>query len=193
MKNLLFLARLEFVCKTGCVPHYFQYIGITFLFSPQNLRLKFIIIIFLTSVSYCNQFDPFSNRKTPQRRTLQTNNKCSKQILTRVVSRNSCPDAFVTMFHPTYGYCCDTCVSLGRLWHFGRKNLASFSFELFSLVVIYSRSPLLLCCDLFSRDTPHWFQLWIERQPNQSHTWYVVHHSRLQSRTYHHSWHPSGT
>ena len=37
VKNLLFLARLEFLCKTGCVPHYFQYKEVIFLFFPQNL------------------------------------------------------------------------------------------------------------------------------------------------------------
>ena len=36
VKNLLFLARLEFLCKTGCVPHYFQYKDVTFLFSPKS-------------------------------------------------------------------------------------------------------------------------------------------------------------
>ena len=55
VKNLLFLARLEFLHKTGCVPHYFQYKEVTFLFFPQNLRLKFFIIRFLTSVAYCTQ------------------------------------------------------------------------------------------------------------------------------------------
>ena len=50
-----FLARLEFLSKTGCVPHYFQYKEVTFLFFPQNLRLKFFIIRFLTSVAYCTQ------------------------------------------------------------------------------------------------------------------------------------------
>ena len=54
VKNLLFLARLEFFCKTGCVPHYFQYKEVTFLLSPQNLSLKFLIIIFLTSVACCS-------------------------------------------------------------------------------------------------------------------------------------------
>ena len=37
VKNLLFLARLEFLCKTGCVPHYFQYNrGHILLFSPKS-------------------------------------------------------------------------------------------------------------------------------------------------------------
>ena len=48
----MFLARLEFLHKTGCVPHYFQYKEVTFLFFPQNVRLKFLIIRFLTSVAY---------------------------------------------------------------------------------------------------------------------------------------------
>ena len=50
----LFLARLEFLCKTRCVPHYFQYKEVTFLFSPKNLRLKLLIIRLLTSVAYCS-------------------------------------------------------------------------------------------------------------------------------------------
>ena len=38
VKNLLFLARrLEFLSKTGCVPHHFQYKEVTFLFPPKNL------------------------------------------------------------------------------------------------------------------------------------------------------------
>ena len=53
VKNLLYLARLEFLCKTGCVPHYFQYKEVAFLFFPQNLSLK-ILIRFLTSVGYCS-------------------------------------------------------------------------------------------------------------------------------------------
>ena len=53
VKNLLFLARLEFLCKTGCVRHYFQYQEVTFLFFSQNLRLKLLMIRFLTSVAYC--------------------------------------------------------------------------------------------------------------------------------------------
>ena len=37
VKNLLFLARLEFLCKTGCVPHYFQYKkGRSRLFPPKS-------------------------------------------------------------------------------------------------------------------------------------------------------------
>ena len=31
-----FLARLEFLCKIGCVPHYFQYKEVTFLFPPPK-------------------------------------------------------------------------------------------------------------------------------------------------------------
>ena len=46
-----FLARLEFLSKTGCVPHYFQYKEVTFLFPPK-MSLKFLIIRFLTSVAY---------------------------------------------------------------------------------------------------------------------------------------------
>ena len=38
VKNLLFLARLEFLCKTGCVPQYVQYKEVT------TLSLKFLII-----------------------------------------------------------------------------------------------------------------------------------------------------
>ena len=63
--NLLFLARLEFSCKTGCVPHYFQYKEVTFLFLPQNIRLKFFIVRFFTSVAYCkpdSQYDLRFNR-----------------------------------------------------------------------------------------------------------------------------------
>ena len=38
VKNLLFLARLEFsYVETGCFPHYFQYKEVIFLFFPQNL------------------------------------------------------------------------------------------------------------------------------------------------------------
>ena len=53
IKNLLFLARLEFLRKTGRVPHYFQYEEGTFLFFPQNLSLKLLTISFLISVAYC--------------------------------------------------------------------------------------------------------------------------------------------
>ena len=52
VKNILFLARLEFLCKTGCVPHYFQYKRGHILIFPQNLSLKFLIIRFLASVAY---------------------------------------------------------------------------------------------------------------------------------------------
>ena len=38
--------------KTGCVPDSIQYKEATFLFSPKNLRLNFLIVIFLTSVAY---------------------------------------------------------------------------------------------------------------------------------------------
>ena len=51
VKNLIFLARLEFVSKTGCVPQCFQYKEVT-LRLPQNLRLKLLIFRFLTSVAY---------------------------------------------------------------------------------------------------------------------------------------------
>ena len=64
-------------------------------------------------VKLTDQFNAFFNPKTPQRRTLKINNKCSKQILTIAVSRNSCPVAPVTMFYPTLtscGYCCYLCV-----------------------------------------------------------------------------------
>ena len=44
VKNLLYLARLEFLCKIGCVPHYFQYKDLAFLFFSINLSLKFLII-----------------------------------------------------------------------------------------------------------------------------------------------------
>ena len=54
VENLLFLARLEFLCKTGCVPHYFQYKEVAFLSSPQNLSIKFLIIRWLTDVAYCH-------------------------------------------------------------------------------------------------------------------------------------------
>ena len=37
VKNLIFLARLKFSWKTGCIPPYFQYKEVTFLFSSQNL------------------------------------------------------------------------------------------------------------------------------------------------------------
>ena len=38
VNNLSFLARLEFLCETGCVPHYFQNKEITFIliFHPQS-------------------------------------------------------------------------------------------------------------------------------------------------------------
>ena len=37
VKNLLFLARLEFTCKTGCVSNYFQYkIGHMLIFFPKS-------------------------------------------------------------------------------------------------------------------------------------------------------------
>ena len=52
VKNILFLARLEFLWKTGCVLQYFQYKEVTLLFFSQNLGLKFIIG-FLASVTYC--------------------------------------------------------------------------------------------------------------------------------------------
>ena len=71
-------------------------------------------------VRLTNQFDAFFNPKAPQRRNLQINNKCSKQMLITVVSRNSCPAASVTMFHRTYincRYCCVTCVSFFNLRH----------------------------------------------------------------------------
>ena len=43
VKTLLFLARLEFLCKkTGCVPHYFQYKEAAFLFFPQNLSSQIL-------------------------------------------------------------------------------------------------------------------------------------------------------
>ena len=54
VKNHLYLARLQLLCKTGCVPHYFQYKEVALLFFPQSLSLKFFIIIFLTSVAYCS-------------------------------------------------------------------------------------------------------------------------------------------
>ena len=41
-------------------------------------------------------------------------------------------------------------------------------FRTFNLVVIYSRSPLLRCCDAFCRDPPCWCPP--KRLPNQSHT-----------------------
>ena len=50
VKNLLFLARLEFLCKTGCVPHYFQYKDVTFLCFPQNVSLKLLIIRYICRV-----------------------------------------------------------------------------------------------------------------------------------------------
>ena len=53
VRNLIFLTRLEFSCKTGCVPHQFQYKEVTCLFFPQNLRFKFFIIRFLTPAAYC--------------------------------------------------------------------------------------------------------------------------------------------
>ena len=37
VKNLLFLTRLDFLCKkTGCVPHYFQYKGHVLIFFPES-------------------------------------------------------------------------------------------------------------------------------------------------------------
>ena len=54
IENLLFLVRLKFLRKTGCLPHYFQYKEITSLFfSLPKISLKFVIIRFLTSVAYC--------------------------------------------------------------------------------------------------------------------------------------------
>lgn len=43
-----FSARLEFLCKTGCVPDYFQYIEVALIFNiHQNLSFKlFIILLF---------------------------------------------------------------------------------------------------------------------------------------------------
>ena len=43
VRNLLFLARLEFLCKTGCVPHYVQYKEVAFLSFPQNLSLRLFL------------------------------------------------------------------------------------------------------------------------------------------------------
>ena len=54
VKNLLFLARLEFSRKTGCVQYYFQYKEVTFLSFCQNLGLQFFIR-FSTSVTYFTQ------------------------------------------------------------------------------------------------------------------------------------------
>ena len=52
--SLLFLARLEFLCKTGCVPHDFQYKDVTFLFSPRKSHTQVLNYqILLTSVAYC--------------------------------------------------------------------------------------------------------------------------------------------
>ena len=44
VKNLLFLARLEFSCKTGRVARCFQYKNVAFWFSPKNLSLKLLNI-----------------------------------------------------------------------------------------------------------------------------------------------------
>ena len=52
VEKLLFLARPEFLRETACVPHYFQYKEVTFLFFSQNLRLKSLIIRFLTFAAY---------------------------------------------------------------------------------------------------------------------------------------------
>ena len=52
VKNLLFLARLELLRTTGCVPHFFQYKEVTFVFSSKKLGLKFLIIRLLASVAY---------------------------------------------------------------------------------------------------------------------------------------------
>ena len=86
------------------------------LHSRQYIYI-YIYIFFFSRLN--DQFDA-STRKTPQRRTLQINNKCSKQILIIIIIRNSCPGASMTMFHPTSiicGDCCDTCVSFFNLRH----------------------------------------------------------------------------
>ena len=42
VENLLFLARLEFLRKPGCVPHYFLYKEVTFSFPPPKSQTQIL-------------------------------------------------------------------------------------------------------------------------------------------------------
>ena len=54
MLRILFLARLKLLCKTGCVPHYFQYKrGHTLDFPPKSRSQILNYHIISTSVAYC--------------------------------------------------------------------------------------------------------------------------------------------
>ena len=54
VQSFLHLARLEFIFKTRCVPHYFLYNEVASFVFPQNFSPKFLMIKFLTSVAYCS-------------------------------------------------------------------------------------------------------------------------------------------
>ena len=54
VKNLLFMARLAFLRKTGCVTLFSVQRARILIFFLQNLSLEFLNIRFLTFVAYCS-------------------------------------------------------------------------------------------------------------------------------------------
>ena len=60
VKKLFFLARLKFLCKTGCVPHYFQYKGHIRIFFTKsqtqvlNYQIFNICRVLLYDMCACN-------------------------------------------------------------------------------------------------------------------------------------------